>query len=295
MGCSPYDVLQYCKSVNEYRSDKGVMYRGSIGSYSLNVSERGIYMQGGLASQHLPSNAYTLTRQGVGEAIEEISDLLQVDIGRAEVKRFEVSAVIPTKHPVSAYMPMLLSKPHYKRNTYGTSVTFATQKRELTFYDKAAEAVAKGKAIPPALQGKHLLRYEVRFKHRVKQQFKHSEPIRARELSEPTMYRAIVQQWQTEFESIKKQQNTLAMIKDIKTPKDIVKAFVAQHLAGMDANAIDEFMATVKGYNVIKDPKYYTRAKEMITEYLSAGTEKNELVGELEKAVNEIANKAMTE
>lgn len=166
----PFIILPYLNNITELRNEwLGYSYKGELDNYKVYVSQTGISLIGSLAKFYLPSNVYTLTREATREAIEKMSDKFHTDISDAKVTRFDVSTVIPTKRSPKDYFSSLGDKPYFERvQATKDTLYYNTQKRQLIFYDKNKEAKSKNVIIPPALEGKNLLRYELRYLNELK-------------------------------------------------------------------------------------------------------------------------------
>lgn len=295
---NPFHVAAILSNVTERQNERmGYSCTGTIGDYTVTIYESGISLNGSLAKHYLPSNIYTLTRATVKEALEMLSDQLNIDVAAAIIRRVDISTVIPTHRPPADYFSRLGSKPHFKRlQAAAETLYYNTQKKQLIFYDKTKEARAKGVEIPPALAGCNLFRYELRFLHRLQQQFKQPEPPTAAILYNQDFYYWLVGAWRAEFQTIQKIKSFTTMTEQVRTPREAANVLFSQLLQGAGGqSAVSVFLADLKAKNAFADPKAYTRLKNNLNAILSKPTAANaqdELIAEIERAINDIAKYA---
>jgi len=289
-------VLQCLSNVCEHSNERqGYSCSGKFGDYTITCYNGGISLKGSLAKLYLPSNVYTHTRQTISEAIKLLSDALHLDIMRAKVTRLDISTVITTRLPPKEYYPCLGDKPHFTRlQTSPTTLYYNTKKRQVVFYDKTKEAQAKGAVIPETLQGCNLFRYELRLTKELVRQLHTAMPyISGAMLSDSEFYYNLIQLWKNEFDTIKKLNTFQTTMENIKTPKEAQTALFASLLQQQGANCIDEYINTLKANKAFADAKYYSRLKADLYKIVQSNTmQDNELVKELETAINNVAKYA---
>lgn len=295
---NPFDIAAYLSNVEEKQSERqGYRCSGAIGNYQATITSRGIFLYGSLSKYYLPSNAYTLKRRQIGEALQMMSDQLHVDVTAATVTRLDISTVIPTKRPPADYYSELGNKERFTRlQPHPDTLEYLTKKRVLIFYDKRKEAAAKRAIEPPALADcPNLLRYELRFMSQPHRQLKQADPIPAARLADQAFYYMYVQRWRQEFETINKIHRHTLNMDNIKKPSDVKEAilgYLMQQAGGQ--GLIDNILADLKARKAFADPKYYSRARSDLNKILqAAGGQESELMKELEKAIAEIAKYAM--
>ena len=76
----------------------------------------------------------------------------------------------------------------------------------------------------------------------------------------------------------------------IKTPNDAKEVLFSFLLQNAGVGSIDRYLADLKAKKTFKDPKYYTRIKNLLHKYINAKTksENSDLINKLDKAVNEV-------
>jgi hypothetical protein len=287
----PLAIAQYLDSATEHNGERGYTVTGKAGDYFVLLTDSGISLKGSLPKFLLPSNIHTLNRSGAREAITKLSDTLHLPIERAKVTRVDVSNVIPVKRPVSDYYQCMGNKPHSQRlQATADTLYYNTKKKQHIFYNKIAEAKAKGMMIPAGFDGANLLRVEVRFTQRLPVQFERIEIIGAT-LYDEQFYTDIVNRWGGEYFSITKLKgNSFMDTTKIKTPKDGANALFSYLLQGAGNDLINSFIADLRAKKTFDDPKYYSRVKDELNRLTKATTlaEQNELIKELDQSIREV-------
>jgi len=288
---NPLTIAQYLTNVTEQNSiDRGFSVKGKAEDYSVFINDAGISLKGSLPKFLLTNNIQTLSRAGASQAIEKLSNTLHLPIKKSKVTRIDVSTVLLVDRPPCDYYPFLGNKPRFERlQTTKDTLYYNTNKRQLAFYDKFAEAKAKKMDIPETFIGKNLLRFEARYKNRLPTQF--NMPIITGEtLTDERFYNGIVKRWGNEYFSINKLKSISIMdTSTIKTPNDAKEVLFSFLLQNAEVGLIDRYLANLKAKKTYKDPKYYTRTKNLLQKRINAKTKsENDLINEMDKAVNEV-------
>ena len=118
---------------------------------------------GSLPKYLFGSNIYPLDRHTTPQAIEKISDALHIPVKEANVTEVEFGTIFLMKRPVSDYLTKLGAMPRLDRVLVTTgSLRYegrskGKQPKVFAFYDKVADAAAKGLKYPTNLQEANLL------------------------------------------------------------------------------------------------------------------------------------------
>ena len=260
---------------------------GSIGGLKVSVFPNGVSIIGSLPKFLYGSNVYPLDRHATAQSIEKISDKLHFNAEKADVKGVEFGTNFLMKHPVADYLAKLGEMPRLHRYHVEQQTLYykgKQQRKVLCFYDKAADAKAKGIDCP--LDG-NLLRYEMRLNWRLAKMFNVPE-VKASTLAEAGFYRAVMRRYQSSYFSISKQNQIKPnAMNEIKTVSDAFNVFVARLINQSDPTQILEFLDELKKINAFEDRKYYSRLKAKIKEVASKEdiTVSDELVKELDNEI----------
>lgn len=252
--------------VNVFGSLEGLKVCMYVGGYSI---------IGSLAKYMYQSNIYPLDRHTTAQAIEKLSDSLHLDLKEADVIGVEFGTQFLMKKPPQVYINKLGDMPRRKRLLCAESTLYYTgtgsqqrqrQKQVLCFYDKKADAAAKGLIMPQGFERSNLLRYELRLNGRIPHQTgRHT--VTASTLSDREFYRQLVTMWEDNYFSISKlngvKQNVMNEIKSVKDAKDVL---FARLLSQSGKDVITDYLEELKQNNVFKDSKYYTRTKNALLE-----------------------------
>lgn len=252
--------------VNVFGSLEGLKVCMYVGGYSI---------IGSLAKYMYQSNIYPLDRHTTAQAIEKLSDSLHLDLKEADVTGVEFGTQFLMKKPPQVYINKLGDMPRRKRLLCAESTLYYTgtgsqqrqrQKQVLCFYDKKADAAAKGLIMPQGFKRSNLLRYELRLNGRIPHQTgRHT--VTASTLSDREFYRQLVTMWEDNYFSISKlngvKQNVMNEIKSVKDAKDVL---FARLLSQSGKDVITDYLEELKQNNVFKDSKYYTRTKNALLE-----------------------------
>lgn len=252
--------------VNVFGSLEGLKVCMYVGGYSI---------IGSLAKYMYQSNIYPLDRHTTAQAIEKLSDSLHLDLKEADVTGVEFGTQFLMKKPPQVYINKLGDMPRRKRLLCAESTLYYTgtgsqqrqrQKQVLCFYDKKADAAAKGLIMPQGFERSNLLRYELRLNGRIPHQTgRHT--VTASTLSDREFYRQLVTMWKDNYFSISKlngvKQNVMNEIKSVKDAKDVL---FARLLSQSGKDVITDYLEELKQNNVFKDSKYYTRTKNALLE-----------------------------
>lgn len=291
------DITRYLGNAKEQTDLKTgeVCAFGGFHGMRVDVYAGYVYITGSLAKFMHGSNVYTLDRHTTGQAIEMLGDGLHVDLGNASVTELEFGQNFIVSRHVGEYLQRLGDMPRMTRGEFGKSSLYYMGKGKkkplvLTFYDKKADALAKGMALPAGYDGVNLLRYEMRLKGRLP--YRLGVPaVTASTLSERPFYDMMVRRYVDMYFSIKKVNKLI--IEDmtkIKTAGDAFTMLVASLVRDGGKAYVDTFVERLKAEKVFDNRMEYTRLRKKIREVteMSGGIAKEELVKELDDAVKNV-------
>ena len=265
---------------------------GSLEGLKVSVFAGGLSVIGSLCKYLNGSNVYTLNRHTTAQAVEKLSDALHIQAGEAKVTGFEYGANFLMKHPISDYLTKLGNMPRLERvQATSNSIRYEGKGRQqpkvFAFYDKIADATAKGMDYPDDLQGANLLRYEIRLNGRIAKQIGVPE-VTASTLYDIRFYRMMLKRYQDSYFSISKlNQIRTDVMSEIKTVSDAFNVFVARLLSNSNQNQIGGFLDELKQAGVFDDRKNYSRLKKKIQEISTKAniTISDDLIRELDDEV----------
>ena len=216
-----------------------------------------------------------------------------MDISDAKITGLEFGSQFVMRHKPEDYLRKLGEMPRLQRYHFEVGTLYykprgKQQPKVFAFYDKKADAVAKGMTLPDGFSDANLLKYEMRFNQRLPQQLGVPE-VTALTLSDKEFYRQMVRRYQDCYFSISKQNQVKTNImNEIKTVSDAYDVLVARLINQSDQTLITAYLEELKEAKTFEDRKSYTRLKKKIQDVAAkAELGSDELVKELD---NEIKN-----
>ena len=267
------DVSVFLENAKEQADlDTGeVCVYGSLDGLKVSVYTGGISIVGSLPKFLYKSNVYPLDRHSTARAVEKLSDSLHIKIDGAKVTGLEFGQVFVMRYPVESYLTRLGNMPRMLRYHFDAGTLYykprgRQQRKVYAFYDKKADAAAKGIALPVGFEDANLLKYEMRLNGRLPQQM--GVPgVTASTLTESWFYRLMVRRYQGGYYSIYKQnQIKTGIMSEIKTVTDAFNVLVARLITQGGQIQIAKFLEELKEAKVFEDRKSYTRLKKKIQE-----------------------------
>lgn len=259
---------------------------GRLRGLRVNLYTGGVMIEGSLAKYHNGgNNVEPLDRRGTAEAIEHLSDLLHCKIDGAKVTYMEFGTNFLMSHEVNEYLIRLGEMPWLQRiESFGSLYYQGKGKKKpkvFTFYDKLSDADVKGMDYPDNLRGQNLLRYEMRFKHRLPALLKVAE-VNASTLSEKAFYRHMVKLYRDYYFSIRKHSNKIDMTKIKTTPAKAAEGILGALVSMADPDMVKQLIERYE----FEDAKSSTRLKDKINKAMNeANKGKDELIKELDDCV----------
>ena len=265
---------------------------GTMKGMSLYIKPNGISIIGSLPKFLYDDNIHPLTRKTTGEAIAALSEGLGFDIGNALVTGLEFGMNFPVSNPVSDYLLKLGELDRMLRYKFSQSTLYykpkgRKQPKVLCFYDKVADAKAKGMSIPAGFEDANILKYEMRLKGRLSHQLK-VDNITASTLSDRGYYKMLIGLYQSYYRAIYKQKQTNNDdMNNVKSVSDALELLFGRLLNEGEQGKIDDFINELKQNKVFDNRNYYTRLKGKLKTFASkaGGGLEDELIKELDNDV----------
>lgn len=267
---------------------------GSLDGLKVSVFTGGISIIGSLSKYLYSNNIYPLDRHSTAEAVEKLSDNLHLNISDAKITGLEFGTQFVMRHKPEDYIRKLGEMPRLQRYHFEVGTLYykprgKQQPKVFVFYDKKADAVAKGMTLPDGLSDANLLKYEMRFNQRLPQQLGVPE-VTALTLSDKEFYRQMVRRYQDCYFSISKQNQVKTNImNEIKTVSDAYDVLVARLINQSDQTLITAYLEELKEAKTFEDRKSYTRLKKKIQDVAAkAELGSDELVKELDSEIKNV-------
>ena len=267
---------------------------GSLDGLKVSVFTGGISIIGSLSKYLYSNNIYPLDRHSTAEAVEKLSDNLHLNISDAKITGLEFGTQFVMRHKPEDYIRKLGEMPRLQRYHFEVGTLYykprgKQQPKVFVFYDKKADAVAKGMTLPDGLSDANLLKYEMRFNQRLPQQLGVPE-VTALTLSDKEFYRQMVRRYQDCYFSISKQNQVKTNImNEIKTVSDAYDVLVARLINQSDQTLITAYLEELKEAKTFEDRKSYTSLKKKIQDVAAkAEMGSDELVKELASEIKNV-------
>lgn len=199
------ETSQYIDNVSEHTfASGGVSLSGYLGNLKVSITDRSIKIsEGSLCKYYLGDNFQTMTRGDTKRAIEQMSDALHLPLALADVTRIDIAQNFIMQHPPEHYYLHLGNLNKYSRLEQSHSVYYQNSKRQLLFYNKVREQKTKRLPIPELYRGKNVLRFEMRYRNKLRSEFG-LERVTAADLYDESFYMGIVDKWAGAYKAIKK-------------------------------------------------------------------------------------------
>ena len=265
---------------------------GNLEGLKVSIFVGGLSVVGSLPKYLYGSNVYPLDRHTTNQAIEKMGDALHIPIEKASVTGVEFGTNFLMMHHVTDYLAKMGNMPRLHRYHFEPSTLYykgggKQQPKVFAFYDKIADATAKGMVYPEDMKGANLLKYEMRINGRLPQQLGVPE-VKASTLTDLSFYRMMVKRYQDSYFSISKlYQVRTNIMSEIKTVTDAFNVFVARLISQIDQTQIGGFLDELKEVGVFDDRKNYSRLKKKIQEVATKAniTVTDELIKELDDEI----------
>lgn len=284
------DRLSTVKQVTDTETGE-VRYFGSLGGLKVTIYESSIYIVGSLSKFYNGSNIYTLNRRDTERAVQRLSEALGANVSTAKVSYLEFGDAFLLQNPVEEYLKRLGSYPRLHRNPQPDTLYYQHRGKEqpktLCFYDKTKELRKKKEILPDGLNGQNILRYELRFKHRLPQQIGWHETITAATLYNRQFYKKMVGLYRESYFAIsKRKMMKQTALREVKNPKDAMQCLIGLLLCQADTETVADFMGQLSTAKVLDRVQFY-RLGQMIERATAKGKylEEDSLILELDNQI----------
>jgi polyhydroxyalkanoate synthesis regulator phasin len=283
------EIPVYLEDITAHEDDTGISYSGALNNLRIHVSERGVSIKGSLAKYYLSDNLKTMRRKDTEQAMQKLSDELHLSIQDAEVFRVDFAHNFIMDYEPKVYYQYLGECQYFERFLQPKSLYYSNKSRTLLFYDKPAEAKSKGCKIPETWTGKHVLRYEIRYRRRLSNQLKVPE-VRARTLYEEPFYIKLVDRYVSDYQSIHKTAEIIFDTINMNTPKDVKDQLALIGLMAIGQNRFPELVEEWRAKDVLKKPEYYSRIKRDMRELAEKfqASDSTPMIDELDSKISKL-------
>lgn len=242
-----------------------------------------------LCKYYLGDNFKTLTKGDTKRAIEQLSNNLHLPFHLANVTRIDFAKNLIMKYDEKVYYPYLGEAQYYSRLEQNNGLYYNNQLRQLVFYGKEYEQKLKKQPIPELYKNRNVLRFEMRFRKRLREQLNQPE-ITAGLLSNEVFYSSLVKRWKNEYLAIQKINSKLISMKPTGSTKDLIENMALFQLIELGQPQI---LSIIKEWQqkglITKKQANDHRAKIKLLAKTPIDEQGNELINELNQKVKEAA------
>lgn len=284
-------IPQYLSKVTSTgNTEFGEYITGYLDTLKVKVTgNRVTVSESSICKYYLGDNFKTLSKGDYKRAIEKISDCLHLPFHLANVTRIDLAQNFIMQHESNLYYPYLGESHHYKRLEQNNGLYYNNNLRQLLFYGKVQEQKDKRQPIPELYQNRNVLRFEMRFKSRLRQQFNQPE-ITAGLLYNENFYRDLVKRWKDEYLAIQKINSKIGVMKPTGSTKEFIENLALFQV--LEAGQ-PQVLNTIKQWQTIGEidkhqaQRLRQTIKELTKKTLYNGG--NDLINELNRKVKEAA------
>jgi hypothetical protein len=218
------EIPQYLTKVTSNGNTQfGEYFTGYLDSLKVKITENRVTVKdNSICKYYLGDNFKTLSKGDYKRAIEKISDSLHLPFNLANVTRIDAANNLIMQYEAGLYYPSLGELQYYKRLEQNNGLYYSNELRQLVFYGKVKEQKDKGQPIPELYQFRNVLRFEMRFKSRLREQFSRNE-ITAGLLYDEVFYRDLVKRWKNEYFNIQKINSKYMSMKPTGSKKEFIE------------------------------------------------------------------------
>jgi len=218
------DIPQFLTNVSNHGVNQfGEYITGYLDNLKVNISENRIKIaDSSLCKYYLGDNFKTLSRGDTKQAIDKISDNLHLPLYHATLTRIDFATNLLMKYDEKLYYPYLGQAQYYNRLEQNNGLYYNNLLRQLVFYGKEYEQKIKRQPIPELYKNRNVLRFELRFRKRLRQQFNRHE-LTAKLLYDEVFYRDLVTRWKNEYLAIKKIKSKIISMQPTGSTKELIE------------------------------------------------------------------------
>lgn len=234
-----------------------IAYSGYLDNMYWSVRADGLSIKGNLSKFILGNNYTNLDKQSCINAFNELSDRLSLCLDKARLNQLDFGITFDVDHNPSRYFKYLGTSKYYKsRSINNSTLNYSNTKRSKHLYDKSKELKKQQKSFPSELTGKHLMRFEVRYRKQANKYFDR-DPLTVSRLFESNLFDQLKIKLALEFESIERVRHTTLDTSQVKKASDFKSFIAADALAN---KGLTTYLALIEECDGL-DTQYKSRAK----------------------------------
>ncbi len=274
------------QGVNQF----GEYVTGYLDNLKVKITENRVKIyDSSFCKYYLKDNFKTMSKGDTRRAIERTSDTLHVPFALANVTRIDVARNLIMQHDEKVYYPYLGEAQYYNRLEQNNGLYYSNKIRQLVFYGKEYEQKEKGQPIPEIYKNRHTLRFEMRYRKKLREQFKRPE-ITAGLLYNESFYGGLVKRWKDEYLAIGKINSKLSRMRPTGSTKELIENMALFQLLDMGQPKVLDMIKEWQETGLItKKQALDHRDKIKLLSKARINEQGNDLINELNKKIKEAA------
>ena len=262
---------------------------GNLDNLRICIREGELTIKGSLPKYYFGNNFQTLSQKTTSEAIEKLSDDLNLDINLCKVSRIDLSTNFITDFKPTLYYDYLDSLMRFQRLVQPDSLYYQQGSKRLLFYDKTKWAKQMRIEIPKQFEDQNILRYEMVLNKGITKYF-NTDEILVKDLHGDSMYSRLVEEWYNFYNRIEKKPSKEIVLNthNIKSPKDFDKELLVHLARTKGFDYMDNMIKDLKARNAFHSDEYYSRLKARYREYSEVEIDSEDIISEISEKVEEV-------
>ena len=257
-----------CSMVNATTGEVKVLFKGHLRNICITEYLSGVSMCGSLNKySNEGANLKNMTLEETRETLFELQESCHIDLAEAHVSSFEFGYNFKVTNEVSRYLKLLGDMPRRLRKSVNDETLYyvrnGRERDTFTLYDKLKDAKKKKMVIPPELDGKNLLRVELRYSNGIARLLNEKE-VTGETLTEQYFIKKLINKMCEKYNSIQKLNRVnLQKVETGKTEREYFNLYVSilAQIVGSKFT-IDDFIAVLKDADSFSQRSQYSRLRK---------------------------------
>ena len=269
-----------------------IVESGKLNNLRTKKTDHGILVTGSLPVYYYGNNLQTLTLFQTKEILYGISEILGFNLREAKVFRMDIGYNLMMNELVAKYLTCIGDLSYFKKSVFNDfqTVRLWTSLKSLLFYNKTLEMQNKKIPLPVEFENcnNKILRYELQFKRRLKNEFGFIDSITCDHLFNRDFMNKALSKWKKNYFAIRKINSPLQNIDFSKGNKYLIKSLAS---VGLNVLGYDEIMGMIQSEKNNLERMAFSRLKKSVRELLNVSETENahNYISELDEKINSVS------